>query len=189
MAWFGLAPFDFSWWPWRHQVEAVSTLLDFCEGILSVTDNNACFNVFFEDSLKKRLHKQPSRWWFETPGCSIWRHCNVLYSSALSHRYRDNRNSTYTSLSLEQCYDCLNASEAALEWGLLSQFPPFHYIPNFSASPKYMLVIEYHAHIWQMSPQLRCVDTCQIWMWYKESNRYFGMIENVAYGEINEMEL
>ena len=26
----------------------------------------------------------------------------------------------------------------------------------------------------------------RIWMWHKESNRYFGGIENFAYGEINE---
>ena len=71
-------------------------------------------------------------------------------------------------------------------WGLLSQFPPFRYIPNFSALPKYMLAIEYHVHIWQVSPQLSCGDICQIWMWYKESNRYFGWIENLAYGEISE---
>ena len=49
-----------------------------------------------------------------------------------------------------------------------------------------MLVIEYHVHIWQVSSQLICGDTCQIWMWYKEYNRYFGRIENLAYGEINE---
>ena len=70
--------------------------------------------------------------------------------------------------------------------GLLSQFPPFRYNPNFSASPKYMLAIKYHGHIWQVSPQLSCGDICQIWMWYKEYNRYFGSIENLAYGEINE---
>ena len=70
--------------------------------------------------------------------------------------------------------------------GLLSQFPPFRYIPNFSASPKYMLAIEYHVHIWQVSPQLSCGDIGQKWMWYQESNRYFGRIENSAYGEINE---
>ena len=33
--------------------------------------------------------------------------------------------------------------------------------------------------------QLNC-DICQIWMWFKEYNRYFGKIENFAYGEINE---
>ena len=48
--------------------------------------------------------------------------------------------------------------------GLLSQFPPFHYFPNFSASPKYTWVIAYHVNIWQVSPQLSCSDTCQISM-------------------------
>ena len=49
-----------------------------------------------------------------------------------------------------------------------------------------MLAIEYHGHIWQVSPQLSCVDICQIWMWYKEYHRYFGRIENLAHGEMNE---
>ena len=71
-------------------------------------------------------------------------------------------------------------------WGLQSQFPPFRYYPNFSASPKYMLAIVYHVHIWQVLPQLSCGDTCQIWMWCKQSNRYFDRIETFAYGEINE---
>ena len=66
-------------------------------------------------------------------------------------------------------------------WGLLSQFPPFRYFSNFSASPKCMLAIAYHVHIWQVLPQLSCGDTCQIWM-----NRYFDSIKNFAYGEINE---
>ena len=34
--------------------------------------------------------------------------------------------------------------------------------------------------------QLSCSDTCQIWMWCKESNGYFGKIENLAYGEFKE---
>ena len=70
--------------------------------------------------------------------------------------------------------------------GLLSQFPPFRYFPNFSGWWKRTLAIEYHVYIWQVSPQLSCGDTCQIWMWFKESNRYFCKIENFAYGEINE---
>ena len=40
-----------------------------------------------------------------------------------------------------------------------------------------MLAIEYHVHICQVSPQLSCGDTSQIWMWYKESNRYFCRIK------------
>ena len=49
-----------------------------------------------------------------------------------------------------------------------------------------MLAIEYHVYIWQVSPQLSCGDACQILMWYKDPNRYFGRIENLAYEEINE---
>ena len=37
-----------------------------------------------------------------------------------------------------------------------------------------------------MSPQPSCGDICQIWMWFKESNRYFCKIQNFACGEINE---
>ena len=70
--------------------------------------------------------------------------------------------------------------------GLLSQFPPFRYFPNFSALSKHQFVLEYHVYIWQVSPQLSCGDSCQIWMWLKESNSYFCKIENFAYGEINE---
>ena len=71
-------------------------------------------------------------------------------------------------------------------WGLLSQFLPFRYFPNFSALSKQTLAIEYHVYIWQVSPQLSCGDTCQIWMWFEKSNMYFCHIENFAYGEINE---
>ena len=71
-------------------------------------------------------------------------------------------------------------------WGLLSQFPPFRYFPIFSALSNHTLTIEYHVYIWQVSPQLSCGDTCQIWMWFEESNMCFCQVENFAYGEINE---
>ena len=80
----------------------------------------------------------------------------------------------------------ISSTSSILGWGLLSQFSPFRYFPNFSASPKYMLAIVYRIHIWQVLQQLSCGDTCQIWMWCKWSNRYFDRIENFAYGEINE---
>ena len=71
-------------------------------------------------------------------------------------------------------------------WGLLSHFPPFRYFPNFSSLSKHTLAVRYRVYIWQVSPQLSCGDTCQIWMWFKESNMYFYKIENFAYEEINE---
>ena len=35
------------------------------------------FDVFFDLRLNKRLSKQWQGWWFETPSCQLWRHCNV----------------------------------------------------------------------------------------------------------------
>ena len=71
-------------------------------------------------------------------------------------------------------------------WGLLSQFSLFSYFSHFPLLSKQMLGIEYHVYIWQVLPQLSCGDTCQIWMWFRESNRYICKIENFAYGEISE---
>ena len=36
------------------------------------------FDVFFDLRLNKRLSKQSTRRWFETPWRSLWRHCNVI---------------------------------------------------------------------------------------------------------------
>ena len=35
------------------------------------------FDVFVDLRLNKRLSKQPSGWWFETPSWSLWCQCNV----------------------------------------------------------------------------------------------------------------
>ena len=74
-----------------------------------------------------------------------------------------------------------------LGWRLLSQFPPFRYFPNFSSLLKQ--TVKYRIYIWLVSPQVSCGDTCQIWMWFDESNMYFCETENFAYGEINEPSL
>ena len=34
------------------------------------------FDVFFHLCLNKWLSKQSRGWWFETPSCSLWSHCN-----------------------------------------------------------------------------------------------------------------
>ena len=52
-----------------------------------------------------------------------------------------------------------------------------------------MLAIEYHVHIWLVSPQLSYGDTCQIWRWFNKSGSYFCKIENFAYREINKQSL
>ena len=60
------------------------------------------------------------------------------------------------------------------------------YFPNFTASFKHTLVVACQVYIWQLSPQLGCGDTSQIWISFNESNIYLWKIENFAYGEINE---
>ena len=55
----------------------------------------------------------------------------------------------------------------------------FSYIPTLS---KETLVTGYHFYIGQLS----CGDTCQIWMWFIECNRYFCKIEKFTFGETNE---
>ena len=87
------------------------------------------------------------------------------------------------------CSDSLyNIAQVAysLGVGFLSQFPLFRYFPKVSTLSKDTLYIENHVYIWQVSTQLSCGDTCQIWMWFKECNGYFCKIENIAYAEINE---
>ena len=45
------------------------------------------FNVSFDVSSNKRLYVQTSRRWFETSGCSLWRHCNEKKTSIIGFTY------------------------------------------------------------------------------------------------------
>ena len=58
-------------------------------------------------------------------------------------------------------------------WSLPAQLPTkikvkifFVYRGYILLLQKYLLDSLNHIHIWQMSQQLSCGDTCQIWMWY-----------------------
>ena len=69
----------------RHQMEASSALLALSAGNAPVTGEfpslmpvTLSFDVFFDLRLNKPLSKQSWGWWFETPSCSLWRHCNVI---------------------------------------------------------------------------------------------------------------
>ena len=69
---------------WRHQMETFSALLAICAGNSPVSGEfptqrpvMRSFDVFFDQHLNKRLSKQWWGWWFETPSCPLWRHCNA----------------------------------------------------------------------------------------------------------------
>ena len=62
---------------WRNQILAL------CAGNSPVSSEFPAqrlvmrsFDVFFDLRLNKLLSKQSWVWWFETPLCSLWRHCN-----------------------------------------------------------------------------------------------------------------
>ena len=69
----------------RHQMETFSALLAICAGNSPVTGElpakrpvTRSFDVFLDLRPNKRLSKESRGWWFETPVCSLWRHCNGL---------------------------------------------------------------------------------------------------------------
>ena len=88
---------------WRYQMETISALLALCEWNSPVTGEfpsqrpvTRSFDFFFDLRLNKRLSKQQRRWWFETPSCSLWRHCNEWHHSA--SLYESNKSmSTFTT--------------------------------------------------------------------------------------------
>ena len=73
-----------AWAWWRHQMETFSALLALCAGNSPVIGEfpsqrpvTWSFYVFSHLCLNKRLRKQSWDWWFETPPCSLWHHCNA----------------------------------------------------------------------------------------------------------------
>ena len=74
----------FTWW--RHQMVTFSALLAICAGNSPVTGEfptqrpvTRCFDVYFDLHPNRRLSKQSSDWWFETPSRPLWCHSNVFY--------------------------------------------------------------------------------------------------------------
>ena len=64
---------------WRHQMETISALpTPLCAESPSQRPVRWSFDVFFDPRLNKRLSKQSWGWWFETPSCPLWRHCNAM---------------------------------------------------------------------------------------------------------------
>ena len=70
---------------WRHQMETFSSLQALCAGNSPATGEfpsprpvTRSFDVFYDVRLNKRLGKQSTRRWLETPSRSICCHCNAM---------------------------------------------------------------------------------------------------------------
>ena len=66
-------------------------------------------------------------------------------------------------------YDC-----QLPERELLYQFSPLIIILRLATFSKHSVTIRYPINIWQVSPQLRCSDTCQMWTRFSGSIRGFS---------------
>ena len=64
---------------WNHEGNVKSVMWSFW----FYGRRNLRLNVFFDLRLNKRLSKLSWGWWFETPSCSLWRHCNELLNQNL----------------------------------------------------------------------------------------------------------
>ena len=74
--------------PTSGLVKTFSALLALCVENSPISDEfpsqrpvTRHFGVFFDLRLNKRLSKKSWGWWFETPLCSLWRHCNGMTHS------------------------------------------------------------------------------------------------------------
>ena len=90
------------WWHstattwWRHKMEKFSAFLPLCAGNWTMTGEfpaqrpvTRTFDGFFDLRLSKRFSKQSRRCWFETPSCSLWRHCNEWHLQQIIGQHID----------------------------------------------------------------------------------------------------
>ena len=130
---------------WRHQMETFSALLAICAG-------NSL-------SLVNSLHKGQWRGALMFSLICAW--INGWVNNIEAGDLRRHR-AHYDTKVLRVQWD---HSMIAPGVGLLSEFPPFRYFPNFASLCKYGLSIQYRVYIWLESPKLRCGNTSQIWIW------------------------
>ena len=71
-------------------METFFALLDICAGNSPIPGEfpaqkpvTRSSDVFFDLRMNKRLSKQSWGWWFETPSCSLWRHCIDAYATII----------------------------------------------------------------------------------------------------------
>ena len=132
--------FPQSWW--RHQMETFSALLALCAQNSPVTSEcpsqrpvTQNFDFFFYLHLNKWLSKQSWGWWFETPSCSLWYHCNAytkpsIYKASIHLSYSLARQPTlqHSVQSWQICPD--EGSMALIQLSL--QWQPLRWINRWA---------------------------------------------------------
>ena len=160
--------------------------------VVSIVSSTVCSGA------DQRKHQSSAPLAFETRASNAenvsiwWRHHATKYVHGLLVSYGILVQDFFTGTG-PITRECPSGSQLTLKdmgkmaWvGLLSQFPLFRYSRNFSTFWRHASAIENNTFIWQVFPQFCCGYTCQIWMWFKASDRYFWKIRNFASGVISE---
>ena len=117
----------------------------------------------------------------------VWKIAAILFRpQCVKCRRFWSRSATYTEIWLLWVPTCLNSSGHPVHQ--LSRGGVTKPIPSFPLFSEFFSIVKKHVSYWISSSYLTGVagDTCQIWMWCKESKKYFCEIENFVHGEINE---
>ena len=98
---------------WRHWMEIIPRYWPFCQmnptitgGFPSQRPMSLSFDKYFDLHLNKRLSKQSRQWWFETPSCSLWHHCNCNGKSIVSCPASANSVLKWTPGNIWRTADC-----------------------------------------------------------------------------------
>ena len=91
------------------------------------------FDIFFDLRLNKRLSKQSWSWWFETPWCTLWRHCNVDWVVLYTWKLLPEYDIWLSTVQMIIHFSCLNSSEQCFKIvRLLSERKMCHYTGDIS---------------------------------------------------------
>ena len=88
------------------------------------------FGIFFDLRPNKRLSKQSWGWWFETPSCPLWRHCNEFVWPHCCYQYQKYL-FNFSNYILQRLFDIIISVLSQTDF--VSQFHQFHFysqIPN-----------------------------------------------------------
>ena len=120
-----------------------------------------CFWIELKSKGDKLCSSAESRIWTRDPRHQIASRLNARWQTdwAIEDRAK-NLNST------ARPYDqrVFSPLDPTCQLITISQFLSYRYFPHFPSLSKQTLIIEYHIHIWQVSLQFSCGDTCQILM-------------------------
>ena len=104
---------------------------------------------------------------------------SVIFTIVEVYRSRFHSFLTYRNVLTVDCFHNMIWHNVILGMGVtVLLFINFN-VRDISDFSKICVISENSIHIWQVSPQQCCLDTCQIWMWYSIGKRWIYNFEKV----------